>query len=165
MICTKSGRVTEAPDPPGRRIFWWASKIGMTRGLFRRGFGVLFRGCGDGSFLGILEAVLGHAEAVRSPPLHGQMHAPVCTLLLSFRPTPFPWAQVKFRSSHFIISYRISSYFIIIQDVSLSIIFYHFALCFIMSIFLTKAFLSYIMFTIRHDITTFHHCAWFSVAF
>ena len=40
----------------------------------------------DCSFLGTLEAVLGHAEAVRAPPLHEKMHAPVCTLLLSFRP-------------------------------------------------------------------------------
>ena len=40
------------------------------------GFGVPFRvawrpfGTPDGRFLGTLEAVLGHAEAVRAPPLH-----------------------------------------------------------------------------------------------
>ena len=31
-----------------------------------------------GRFLGTLEAVLGHTEAVRAPPLHQNMHAPVC---------------------------------------------------------------------------------------
>ena len=46
-------------------------------------------GTPDGSFLGKLEAVLGHAEAVRVPPLHEKMHTSVCTVLLSFRP-PLP---------------------------------------------------------------------------
>ena len=40
------------------------------------------------ALLGALEAILGHAEAVRAPPLHEKMHAPVCILLLSFRPPP-----------------------------------------------------------------------------
>ena len=40
----------------------------------------------DGRFLGTLEAVLGHAEALRAPPLHEKMHVLVCTLLESFRP-------------------------------------------------------------------------------
>ena len=58
------------------------------------GFGVPFRaprrpfGTPDGRFLGTLEAVLGHAEAVRAPPLHEKMHMLVCTLLESFRPPP-----------------------------------------------------------------------------
>ena len=42
----------------------------------------------NGSLLGVLEAVLGHAEAVRAPPFHEKMHVPVCTLLLSFVPPP-----------------------------------------------------------------------------
>ena len=55
-------------------------------------FGVSFRGprrpfgTPDGTFLGTLEAVLGHAEAVRAPPLHEKMHMLVCTLLESFGP-------------------------------------------------------------------------------
>ena len=74
-----------------------ASKTGMTRGVSRCGFrgGVpfpvlwrTFGTLGGDSLLGTLEAVLGHAEAVRAPPLHEKMHAPVCTLLLSFRPPP-----------------------------------------------------------------------------
>ena len=48
----------------------------------------------SGSFLGTSEAVLGHAEAVCALPLHENMHAPVCTLLLSFRLPPSRWAQV-----------------------------------------------------------------------
>ena len=44
----------------------------------------------DGRFLGTLEAVLGHAEAVLAPPFHEKMHALVCTLLESFRPPPSP---------------------------------------------------------------------------
>ena len=56
------------------------------------GFGVPFRGprrpfgTPDGRFSGTLEAVLGHAEAIRAPPLHEKMHMLVCTLLESFRP-------------------------------------------------------------------------------
>ena len=46
-------------------------------------------GC-QGRLLGTLEAVLGHGEAVRAPPLHQKMHALVCTLLESFRPPPPP---------------------------------------------------------------------------
>ena len=41
-------------------------------------------GTPDGRFLGTLEAVLGHAEAVLAPPLHEKMHVLVCTLLESF---------------------------------------------------------------------------------
>ena len=72
----------------------WASKTGVARILSRCGFGVPFRvpwrpfGTPDGRFLGTLEAVLGHAEAVRAPPLHEKMHMPVCSLLDSFRPPP-----------------------------------------------------------------------------
>ena len=66
----------------------------MTRGLSRCGFGVPFRvlwrpfGTPDGRFLGTLEAVLGHVEAVLAPPLHEKMHVLACTLLESFRPPP-----------------------------------------------------------------------------
>ena len=35
-------------------------------------------GMPDGSFSGTLAAILGHTEAVRAPPLHEKMHAPVC---------------------------------------------------------------------------------------
>ena len=67
---------------------------GVTRGESRCGFGVPFRvpwrpfGTPDGRFLGTLESVLGHAEAVLAPPLHEKMHVLVCTLLESFRPPP-----------------------------------------------------------------------------
>ena len=44
----------------------------------------------DDRFLGTLEAVLGHAEAVRAPPLHEKMHVLVCALLESFCPPPSP---------------------------------------------------------------------------
>ena len=53
-----------------------ASKTGVTRRLFMCVFGVPCRvpwrpfGTPDGRFLGTLEGVLGHAEAVRAPPLH-----------------------------------------------------------------------------------------------
>ena len=40
----------------------------------------------DGRFFGTLEAVLGHAEIVRAPPLDEQMHAPLFTLLEGFVP-------------------------------------------------------------------------------
>ena len=62
-------------------------------------FGVPFRvpwrplGTPDGRFLGTLEGVPGHAEVVHAPPLHEKMHAPVCTLLEIFRPSPR--AQVR----------------------------------------------------------------------
>ena len=75
----KFGRVSRA-RPSGRRVLGEASfrssKTGVTRGLFMCGFGVPFSvpwrlfGTPDGRFLGTLEAVLGHAEAVRAPPLH-----------------------------------------------------------------------------------------------
>ena len=50
-----------------------ASKRGVTRGLrFWGAFRWPWRPLGtpDGRFLGTLKAVLGHAEAVRAPPLH-----------------------------------------------------------------------------------------------
>ena len=62
--------VLRGPDPFGPR------KQG-SRGVCLCAFlGVPFRvpwrpfGTPDGKFLGTLEAVLGHAEAVRAPPLH-----------------------------------------------------------------------------------------------
>ena len=84
LICTKGvwGRgnpqkwsslaVFRGPDPAAGG-FWGGllSVLGVTRGLFMCGFGVLFRvpwrpfRTPDGRFLGTLEAVLGHAEAVR----------------------------------------------------------------------------------------------------
>ena len=98
----KFGRVSRA-RPHGRRVFgrspFGPRKRGVTRGLSRCGFGLPFRvplrpfGTPDGRFLGTLEAVLGHAEAVLAPlvpPLHEKMHVLVCTLLESFRPPPLP---------------------------------------------------------------------------
>ena len=49
-----------------------ASKTGVTKGLF----------------LGTLETVLGHAEAVRAPPLQKKMHAPVCNPASKLSSTP-----------------------------------------------------------------------------
>ena len=62
----------------------WASRTEVTRGLSRCGFRVPFRvpwrpfGTPDSRILGTLEAVLGHAEAVRASPLHEKMHV-FCT--------------------------------------------------------------------------------------
>ena len=87
----KFGRVSRAslmglenrPDEGSVVMRFWGAVSGAVEAVW-------------GSFFGTSEAVLGHAEAVCAPPLHENMHAPVCTLLLSFRlPSPPPgWAQV-----------------------------------------------------------------------
>ena len=62
----------------------------------------------DGSFVGTLAAVLGHAEAVRAPPLHEKLQVPVCTLVLSFRPTC--GHELSFRISTFGLHLAVASF-------------------------------------------------------